>query len=57
MTPPARKRGRPPLDVTDRSVPLTVRLPSRHYDALVQRALDARRTVAEQARREFRTQK
>ena len=52
MTPP-RTRGRPPIDPTDRSVSLTVRLPSKQYDALVRRALDARRSVAAQARSEF----
>jgi hypothetical protein len=55
--PPPRRPGRPPIDPTDRSVSLSVRLPSKQYDALVQRALDARRTVAEQVRREFCTEK
>jgi hypothetical protein len=52
VTPP--KRGRPPIDPTDRSVSLSVRLPSKQYDALVRRAVDARRTVAEQVRAEYR---
>jgi len=55
--PPPRRPGRPPIDPTDRSVSLSVRLPSKQYDALVLRALDARRTIAEQVRREFCTEK
>lgn len=51
---PRKPLGRPRLDPADTSVPLSLRLPSRQYDALVQRALDARRSVAAQARAEFR---
>jgi hypothetical protein len=29
---PPKRRGRPPLDATDKSVPVTVSMPSREYD-------------------------
>jgi hypothetical protein len=46
-----RKPGRPPVDPTDRSVSLTLRLPSKAYDALCVRALKAHRSVAAEVRR------
>lgn len=52
-----RKPGRPRVDPTDRSVYLTVAIPSRRFDALVQRALDARRSVASQVRAELKNEK
>lgn len=43
--------GRPPLDRTDRSVGVHVKLPSRHYDALYARATGARVSVPALIRR------
>ena len=52
-----RKPGRPRLDPAGPSVPLTVRVPLRDFDALWRRAVDGHRTLAAQVRLEFRTQK
>jgi len=58
VTPPKRKPlGRPPIDPTDRSVYLTVAIPSRRFDALCKRASDSQRTVAAQVRAELKNEK
>ena len=54
---PTTRRGRPPVDPQDRSVYVTVAMPSRQFDALYKRASDARRTVAEQVRLELKNEK
>lgn len=46
-----RQPGRPPLDDADPSVGVTVRMPSKQFDALAQRALKARVGVPELIRR------
>jgi hypothetical protein len=46
-----RPRGRPPLDVRDPSVSLTVRLPSKAFDDLARRALATRQSVPALVRR------
>jgi hypothetical protein len=43
--------GRPPLDPNDPSVRVTLKIPSRHYDALYARASGARTSVPEMIRR------
>jgi hypothetical protein len=48
------KRGRRPLDPRDPSVSLTVRLPSRQFDALCRRALQAQTSVPAEVRRVLR---
>jgi predicted DNA binding CopG/RHH family protein len=52
----ARKPGRPPLDRTDpeRSVPICLRLPSRAYDRVHDRASAAGVSVPELLRRTLR---
>jgi hypothetical protein len=55
MTPP--KRGRPPLDVSDPSVTVLVRLPSKQYDAMFDQARRQRLTVPEVIRRRLRPAK
>jgi CxxC motif-containing protein (DUF1111 family) len=53
--PPSKKRGRPPLDVTDAtSVHVHLRLPSKQYDALCQRAKRDDLTLPELLRRVLR---
>lgn len=55
---PPRGPGRPPLDATDRtSVGVSFRLPSRQYDALVQRAARDRTSVADAVRRAVRSRR
>jgi hypothetical protein len=50
--PPRKKKvGRPPLDAEDPSVKVCVTLPGRRYDALYQRAAQARMGVPELIRR------
>jgi hypothetical protein len=44
-------RGRPPLDRRDKSVPITVKVPSRHYDILYSKARQQRVSVPELLRR------
>jgi hypothetical protein len=51
-----RKRGRPPLDVTDPSVTLTIRLPSKQLAALTRQAQARDESVAVVARRRLRTE-
>ena len=51
---PRRRPGRPPLDGSDSSVRLTVRLTMRAYDALSARAAAARMSLAEYARLRLR---
>jgi hypothetical protein len=46
-----RRRGRPPLDDADRSVPVHVKMPSRQYDDLYERAQRDRVSVPEVIRR------
>lgn len=43
--------GRPPLNRNDPSVPICVKVPSRDYDRLCDRARQARVTVPEVVRR------
>ena len=50
----ARRIGRPPLDPASSSVPVTVRMPARQYDALYAQAQRERTTVAEVLRRSSR---
>jgi hypothetical protein len=45
------KRGRRPLDPTDPSVSVCLKLPSKYYAALVRRADTLRRSVPEHIRR------
>lgn len=54
-----KKRGRPPLDADDRSVTLTIRLPSRRLDALTRQALQQKQSVPALVRSalEYRTLK
>jgi len=40
-----KPRGRPPLDAADPSVSLTIRLPSKEFDALARRALALRQSL------------
>ena len=48
------KPGRPPVDRTDPSVPVHVKLPSRQYDAVFVRAAAAGVSVPEIVRRDLR---
>ena len=48
---PAKPRGRPHLDPNDTSVSVHFRLPSKQYDATVQRATRERETLADFIRR------
>jgi hypothetical protein len=48
------KKGRPPLDRTDASVQVTLKMPSRQYDDAYQRASAARVSVPEILRRDLR---
>jgi hypothetical protein len=53
--PPQRRKGRPPLDDTDRTtVDVHVRMPTRQYDAAYQRAMAQRVSVPELLRRGWR---
>ena len=42
-----RRPGRPPLDRDDPSVPLCVRVPGKHFDALCRVATETRTTLAD----------
>jgi hypothetical protein len=46
-----RRRGRPPIREGDRSIPVSVALPSRDYDRVYQRASQQRVKVPELIRR------
>ena len=46
-----RRNGRPPLDPTDPSVCICVRVPSKRYDALQKQATGVRVSVPELVRR------
>jgi hypothetical protein len=46
-----KRRGRPPLDPDDPSVPVMFRVPSKQYDATFRNARDARETVSDYVRR------
>lgn len=46
-----RPTGRPPLDPDSPSVPITVRVSSKQYDALWRAAMRDRQTVAQHMRR------
>jgi hypothetical protein len=50
-----RRPGRPPLDDNDESVGVHVRLPSREYDAVYEKARRERVTVPEVIRRAVRS--
>jgi hypothetical protein len=52
--PERRRPGRPPLDPTDPSVPLTVSFPGKRYAALVAQAKHDHVTVPEYIRRQLR---
>jgi hypothetical protein len=47
------RSGRPPLDRRDPSVPICVKVPSRQYDRLYQRAQRARVSIPEVVRRDL----
>lgn len=47
------RRGRPPVDASDSSVYVSVTLPSKRYDDLCKRALDAGVSVSEIIRRDL----
>lgn len=49
-----RPPGHPPLDDTDPSVPVHVKMPSKQYDATYKRAQQGRRSVPDQIRRDMR---
>jgi len=49
----ATRPGRPPLDRTDPSVPICVKVPAREFDRLCDRARQARVSVPEVVRREL----
>jgi hypothetical protein len=46
-----RRRGRPPLDRTGPSIPVTVRFPPRHFQELLDRASRDRVSLPETIRR------
>jgi hypothetical protein len=46
-----KRRGRPPLDPDDPSVSVSVRMASKHYDAICAQAGHDRRTLPETIRR------
>ncbi|MGH9309054.1 MAG: hypothetical protein ACRD1U_06760 [Vicinamibacterales bacterium] len=46
-----KRRGRPPLDANDPSVPVQVRMPGREYDSVYERARRERVSVPEICRR------
>jgi len=54
-----KRIGRPPIDATDRSVCVTIRLPSRRYDALARQALQQKQSLPALVRSalDFRTLK
>jgi hypothetical protein len=54
MAEPPRRPGRPPLDPDDPSVPVHVKLPSKQYDLLYERARQERTTIPELVRRALR---
>jgi len=45
-----KRRGRPPIDPSDRSVAVSFALPSKRYDRLYQRALLLKRSVPDLVR-------
>ena len=49
------KRGRPPLDPSDASTQLNLRLPAKDYDRALARASKDRVSVSEWVRRTIRT--
>jgi hypothetical protein len=49
-----RPRGRPPVDVTDRSVPYSIKIPAKDFAHAETRAKDERLTLAEWIRRMLR---
>ncbi len=51
-----RTRGRPPLDDNDPSVQVAVRMPSKQYDELCERALQQRVSLPEIIRRDLQQQ-
>jgi hypothetical protein len=48
-----KKTGRPPLDHDDETVPVTVKMPSRLYDATLARAHEDRVGLPERIRRDL----
>ena len=52
-----RAPGRPPLDEEDRSVPVSITLPSKQFDDICKRALRADVSVAEIIRRDLKNKK
>jgi hypothetical protein len=54
MTDPKRPRGRPPLDTNDRTVPVSIGLPSKQYADLCREAQHDATTVPELIRRALR---
>lgn len=52
-----RKSGRPPLACDDPSVSVTVKFPSREFDAMCVRAIRCALSVPELIRRELRNKK
>lgn len=54
MSDPKRPRGRPPIDPTDPSVPLTVRFPGKQLEDAAERARAERLTLPEWIRRALR---
>jgi hypothetical protein len=57
MTKTAQRRGRPPLDPTDRSVKLSITIPSRQFDTYCTQATKACVSVPEIIRRELKGNK
>jgi hypothetical protein len=51
MSEPPRRPGRPPLDEQCRSVPVCIKMPSRQYDELYERAQRDRVSIPEMIRR------
>jgi hypothetical protein len=51
------KRGRPPLDPSDRAVPVSLALPSKQYDELCRQARREGVSVPEIIRRTLRDRK
>lgn len=52
----ADKRGRPPVDPDDPSVPVHVKLPATQYDQVCHKAQQAHVTVPEWIRRALQTE-
>ena len=51
MSKPERRNGRPPLDVSDPSVSICVKMPAKKYDLLLKQAAGSRVSVPELLRR------